>query len=114
MEPNHINVLYVDDEADNLVSFKANFREYYNIFTAESAEKGREILKKNEIHVIITDQRMPVQTGVQFLESIIRTYPLCLRIVLTGYADLETVIEAINRGQIYKYVLKPFDFDDLK
>lgn len=114
MEQNKINVLYIDDEADNLVTFKANFREHYTIFTAISAEEGKKILEANEIHVLITDQRMPVQTGVQFLESIIKTKPLTIRMILTGYADLETVIEAINKGQIYKYILKPFDFNDLK
>lgn len=114
MESTRIKVLYVDDEPNNLISFKANYREFFQIYTAESAEAGRKILAENEIHILITDQRMPIQTGVQFLESIIKDKPQVIRIILTGYADLETAVEAINKGQIYKYILKPFDFDDLK
>lgn len=114
MELSKIKVLYVDDEPNNLISFKANYREFFEIYTADSAEAGRKILEKNEIHVLITDQRMPVQTGVQFLESVVKQQPQVMRIILTGYADLETVVEAINKGQIYKYIIKPFDFDDLK
>ena len=114
MELTKIKVLYVDDEPNNLISFKANYREFFEIYTAESAEEGRAILKENEIHILISDQRMPVQNGVQFLESIVKEKPNIIRIILTGYADLETVVEAINKGQIYKYIIKPFDFDDLK
>ncbi len=114
MESSKIKVLYVDDEPNNLISFKANYREFFEIYTAESAEAGRKCIEKNEIHVLITDQRMPIQNGVQFLESVVKNNPQIIRIILTGYADLETVVEAINKGQIYKYIIKPFDFDDLK
>ena len=114
MEPVKIKVLYVDDEPNNLISFRANFREFFEVYTAESAEEGRKVLNNTEIHILITYQRMPVQNGVQFLESIIKEKPQIIRIILTGYADLETVVEAINKGQIYKYIMKPFDFDDLK
>ena len=114
MESVRIKVLYVDDEPNNLISFKANFRDFFEVYTAESAEAGRKLLNTNEIHVLITDQRMPVQNGVQFLESVIKEKPQIIRIILTGYADLETVVEAINKGQIYKYIMKPFDFDELK
>lgn len=113
MEPSKIKVLYVDDEINNLNSFKANFRRFFEVYIADSAEEGRKILKNNEIHVLITDQRMPIQNGVQFLESIIKLNPLTIRIILTGYTDLETVVEAINKGQIYKYIIKPFDMDEL-
>lgn len=114
MEAAKIKVLYVDDELNNLISFKANYREFFEVYTAESADAGKKIIDENEIHVLITDQRMPVQTGVQFLESVLKNKPQIIRIILTGYADLETVVEAINKGQIYKYILKPFDFEDLK
>lgn len=114
MELNKIKVLYVDDEPNNLISFKANYREFFEIYTADSADAGRKCIANNEIHVLITDQRMPIQNGVQFLESIIKDKPQIIRIILTGYADLETVVEAINKGQIYKYIIKPFDFDELK
>jgi PAS domain S-box-containing protein len=114
MELTKIKVLYVDDEPNNLISFKANYREFFEIYTAESAEAGRKILMEKEVHILITDQRMPGKSGVQFLESTLKDQPQIIRMILTGYADLETAVEAINKGQIYKYILKPFDFDDLK
>lgn len=109
-----INILYVDDEANNLIAFKANFRNYYNVYTSESAAEGLQILKENKIHIIITDQRMPNMTGVEFLESIIKEYPDPIRMLLTGYVDISAVIEAINKGQVYRYIMKPINVDDLK
>lgn len=109
-----INVLYVDDEVYNLTAFRAGFRRSFNIFTAESAVKGREILETEDIHVIVTDQRMPVMTGIEFLESIIPEFPDPIRILLTGYADINAVIDAINKGQVYKYIQKPWTDDDLR
>ncbi len=110
----HIKVLYIDDEKNNLTSFKANFRVDFEVFIAESAKEGKDILEKQNIHIIITDQRMPVMTGVEFLESIMEEYPNPIRILLTGYTDLETVIEAVNKGKIYQYVRKPYVADELK
>lgn len=109
-----INVLYVDDEVHNLNSFKAGFRRKFNIFTAESAVEGRKVLETELIHVIITDQRMPVMTGIEFLESIIPEFPDPIRILLTGYADINAVIDAINKGQVYKYIQKPWMDEDLR
>ncbi|WP_316841221.1 response regulator [Pedobacter gandavensis] len=109
-----INVLYIDDESHNLNSFKAGFRRMFNVFTAESAEEGRKVLEKQLIHVIITDQRMPVMTGIEFLESIIPDFPEPIRILLTGYADINAVIDAINKGQVYKYIQKPWMAEDLR
>ena len=108
------NILYVDDEQNNLVSFAATFRRYYNIFTAASAREGMEILKKTPIQVIITDQRMPEMTGVQFLESVIPDYPETIRLLLTGYSDIDAVIKAINNGRIYRYITKPWNENELK
>lgn len=108
------NILYIDDEANNLVTFKANFRKNYKIFTAESASEGLKILEKHNIQVIISDQRMPNMTGVEFLESILVDYPDPIRILLTGYSDVETIIQAINKGQVYRYILKPFDESELR
>lgn len=109
-----INVLYVDDEVHNLNSFKAGFRRLFNVFTAESASEGRKVLESENIHVIITDQRMPVMTGIEFLESIIPNFPDPIRILLTGYADINAVIDAINKGQVYKYIQKPWMDEDLR
>jgi len=109
-----INVLYVDDEIHNLNSFKAGFRRLFNVFTAESAIEGRKVLEEEDIHVIITDQRMPVTTGIEFLESIIPHFPDPIRILLTGYADINAVIDAINKGQVYRYIQKPWMEEDLR
>jgi response regulator RpfG family c-di-GMP phosphodiesterase len=109
-----INILYVDDEINNLTAFKASFRKVYQIFTANSAGDGLKILKENKIHVIITDQRMPGKTGIEFLEEVIVFYPDPIRILLTGYSDIQVVIDAINKGQIYRYLMKPFNELEVK
>jgi two-component system sensor histidine kinase/response regulator len=109
-----IKVLYIDDEVNNLNAFKAAFRQFYNISIAQSAKEGLSILESNEIHVIIADQRMPETTGVDFFESIIKQFPDPIRILLTGYADIEAVIGAINKGQVYRYIKKPWDDFELK
>jgi DNA-binding NtrC family response regulator len=109
-----VGVLYVDDEINNLNSFKAAFRRDFNIYTASSAAEGRKILDGNEVGVIITDQRMPVTTGIEFLESILNVYPDTIRILLTGFSDINAVIDAINRGQVYKYLVKPWQNDELR
>ncbi|WP_316815394.1 response regulator [Pedobacter nyackensis] len=110
----NVNILYVDDEPHNLSAFKATYRRLYNVFTAESADEGRIILDKEEIHVIITDQRMPKTTGVEFLASILDKHPDPIRMILTGYTDIDAVIDAINKGQVYRYIQKPWMEADLK
>jgi DNA-binding NtrC family response regulator len=109
-----VGVLYVDDEINNLNSFKAAFRRSFNIYTAQSAAEGYQVLQAYEIGVIITDQRMPVTTGIEFLESILHLYPDTIRILLAGFSDINAVIEAINRGQVYRYLVKPWQNDELK
>ena len=107
------NVLYVDDEENNLNSFRAALRRNYNIYTALSGEEGIEILSKTDIHVIVTDQRMPHMTGVQFLQHIPDAQDN-VKIILTGFSDMESIIEAINTGKVYRYITKPWDKDELK
>src|ERR1700750_1291491 len=107
-------VLYVDDEIHNLNSFKAAFRRDFNIYVAQSAREGRKVLDQNEIAVIVTDQRMPGMTGIEFLKSIIPVYPDTIRILLTGFSDINAVMDAINRGQVYKYLVKPWADEELK
>ncbi|MCW3122795.1 MAG: hupR [Flavipsychrobacter sp.] len=113
MENNKINILYVDDELNNLVSFKAVFRMKYNIHTAISGEEAINILRTKEVNIIITDQRMPQMTGVEFLESILDEFPDPIRILLTGYADMNAVIDAINKGKIFHYLTKPWNEEEL-
>lgn len=111
---NQINVLYIDDEVHNLKAFRASFRNDFSIFTAESAMLGREVLDKQTIHVIIADQRMPGINGIEFLESVIPDYPEPIRMLLTGYEDITAVVDAINRGEVYKYIQKPWQDDNLR
>jgi response regulator RpfG family c-di-GMP phosphodiesterase len=114
MEKQLINILYVDDEVHNLNAFKASFRRTFNIFTAESAKDAMVILETQQMHIIVSDQRMPVTSGVEFLQSIIPLYPDPIRILLTGYADISAVIDAINKGQVYLYITKPWQEDELR
>ncbi|MFH0734023.1 MAG: adenylate/guanylate cyclase domain-containing protein [bacterium] len=107
-------ILYVDDEEHNLIAFKAAFRREYNILTAISAKDGIEILKNNPVGLIITDQRMPEMTGVQFLERVINEYPNPIRMILTGFSDVDAIIEAINSGRVFRYITKPWDTNEIR
>ncbi len=109
------HILYVDDEMDNLTVFKSTFRRDYKIHLANSAEEGQEILRQNpQIEVIITDQRMPEVTGVEFLEKTVQEYPDSVRMILTGFSDVEAIIDSINKGQVFRYITKPWDKEVLK
>lgn len=102
-------ILYIDDEANNLISFKATFRYRYPVHTAINTDEAREILRLNpNIRVVFCDQRMPGETGIEFLHKIKRDFPLPVRILLTAYADLETVVDAVNNGHIFRFVRKPW------
>ncbi|WP_210465726.1 adenylate/guanylate cyclase domain-containing protein [Rufibacter roseolus] len=107
------SILYIDDEEDNLVVFKSAFRRHYNVHTAKSGEEGLEILKSLDASLVITDQRMPRMTGVQFLKNLPEDKDT-IRMILTGYSDMESVVEAINTGQVYRYIVKPWDKEELK
>lgn len=114
MSAQHIHILYIDDEIHNLNAFKASFRRIYTVQTAESAEDAYKLLEDHEFHIIISDQRMPRMTGIEFFESILHKYPEPIRILLTGYADINAVIDAINKGQVYKYFSKPWNDEELR
>lgn len=107
-------ILYVDDEKYNLTAFKAAFRREYKIFTAETAEEGQQLMEDNDIELVITDQRMPEVTGVEFLKKIAPSHPHVIRMILTGFSDVQDIIAAINEGGVYRYITKPWDKDDLK
>jgi len=113
MSDKKINILYVDDEENNLISFKATFRIKYNVFIAISAEDAMKILDTKPIEIIITDQRMPNMTGVEFLEKVIEKYIDPIRILLTGYADMNAVVDAVNKGKIFHYLSKPWNEEEL-
>ena len=107
-------ILYIDDEQDNLTVFYSAFRRNFKVYLASSGQEGIEIMKMHTIHLVIADQRMPEMTGIEFLERIRKEYPDCIRMVLTGYTDVEAIIQAINKGQVYRYITKPWNKDDLK
>ncbi|MFI5453513.1 ATP-binding protein [Pedobacter sp. UC225_61] len=104
-----VRVLYIDDEENNLQAFKASFRRQYEIYTAISAAEGLKILQNVNVQVIIADQKMPNTTGVEFFKSITETFPDPMRILLTGYTDIEALADAINHGDIYRYITKPWN-----
>jgi len=110
-----IKVLYIDDEMNNLVGFKAAFRIDYNVLIANSADEGIKMLEKHpDLKVIFCDQRMPDKTGVQFFEEAAQINPQPIRMLLTGYVDIESVIEAINKGHIFRYLTKPWQEGDVR
>ncbi len=113
MDDQKYNILYVDDEEPNLRVFQSAFMWNYNIITAISGAKGLEILKEKHVALIITDQRMPGMTGVEFLEIVANEYPETIRILLTGYGDLEAISYAINQGGIFRYIPKPWDENEM-
>lgn len=109
-----VNVLYVDDETNNLNSFKAEFRKNFNVFTAGSAKEAEPILAKHIIHVLITDQRMPETLGTELLSDAVKKYPYQTRILLSAYVEDDMVKESEMRGLIYAAIGKPWDADLLK
>jgi len=111
-----INILCVDDEENVLKSLKRLFLDSeYGIHVATSGEEGLEILEKTEpVQIVISDYRMPKMNGVDFLKMVYKQWPDTIRIVLSGYADTTSIVEAINVGHIYKFIPKPWNDDELK
>jgi signal transduction histidine kinase len=107
-------ILYVDDEELALQSFKVQFCNDFTIYTAQSSEDAFQILNSEDIAVIITDQRMPKVSGVEFLKQVMSTHPDAVRILITAYTDLDVVIQAINTGNVYRYVSKPYNEDEVR
>ena len=113
-EINH-TVLCVDDEVNILQTLKRRLRkENYQLLTAASGKEGLEILANNDVHLVISDQRMPEMSGTEFLAEIKDRFPDVIRIILTGYTEVDAITESINRGHIYKFFLKPWNDDNLK
>lgn len=106
-------ILCVDDEVDNVDALERLFRRKYRVLKSTSGPEALELMKKNDVTVIISDQRMPHLTGVELLAESIKLHPNAIRILLTGYTDIDSVVAAINAGQIYRYVTKPWDPVDL-
>ena len=107
-------LLVVDDETDVGDSVHDLLRKEFNVLRARSAEQGLKLMRENEVHIITTDQRMPKVTGVELLKSIRSGHPQAIRMLFTGYADLDAVIAAINQGHIFKFLKKPWQPEDLE
>ncbi|HZR84302.1 MAG TPA: sigma-54 dependent transcriptional regulator [Candidatus Binatia bacterium] len=107
-------VLVVDDEPDILASFRLAYKRDFTLLCAESGAEGLELLRKTEVAVAVADQRMPEMPGVEFLRQSQEIRPQAVRIILTGYADIEVLIDAVNSSRIYRYVTKPWDHQEMR
>lgn len=109
-----IQVLYIDDEENNLSSFKASLRKDFKIYTVNDPLEGLKLAEEIEFQVAIADQRMPGMTGVEFFEKMVKIKPEPIRILLTGYSDIASVIDAINKGEVYRFIDKPWNIEQIK
>lgn len=108
-------VLFVDDEAAILASIKRLLRkEPYTVYTAVGGAAGLELLQEKDIQVVVSDQRMPEMSGTQFLHQVKEQYPDTVRIVLSGYAEAAAIVDAINEGEVYRFIGKPWNEEDLR
>lgn len=108
------NVLYVDDELENLKVFRSTLRREFNVFTANSAIEALDILKNNEIHILLSDQKMPEKTGIDLLQQVQDDYPSIIRMLISAYADYDTAIESIHKADVFRFLTKPWDVEILK
>jgi len=106
-------ILYIDDESNNLKVFRAVFSEYYTVLIANSTAEAYKILTQEEISVVISDQRMPVETGLDFIKRIHTEFPDIVFMILSGYSDFDVIVDAINSGLIYRFFNKPWDEQEL-
>lgn len=106
-------ILIVDDEASNLRALERLFRTDYDVLTAGSGADALSLLEHHDMALLIADQRMPEMSGIELMQRTARLRPHMVRILLTGYTDVDSLIEAINTGHVYKYITKPWNNDDL-
>jgi DNA-binding NtrC family response regulator len=107
-------ILIVDDEPANLRTLARLFRDEYEVLTAASGDEALALLGQHDVALLITDQRMPGMTGIELLKKTVPLRPRMVRIILTGYTDVDALVEAINCGQVYRYVAKPWNNDELR
>jgi signal transduction histidine kinase len=113
-KPMRHTILVVDDEPDVVKSVQDLLRFDYRVLGATRASDGIRLLQTEEVHIVMSDQRMPEMTGVQFLDQVRGQHPEAMRLLFTGYADIKAVIDAINQGNVYRYITKPWDPDELQ
>src|SRR6202521_2171147 len=107
-------LLVVDDEPDLVQSVKDLLRFDYKVLVATRAIEGLKIMQREKVHIVMSDQRMPEMTGVEFLKHLRDSHPETVRLLFTAYADLNAVTDAINQGNVYRYISKPWEPDELK
>lgn len=107
-------LLVVDDEPDVCQSVADLLRRHFNVLQATSADEGIRLMQEHEVNIIITDQRMPQISGVEFLTKAKSNYPHAIRMLFTGYADLDAIIAAINQGHIFRFIKKPWQPEELE
>lgn len=112
--PAKYTLLVVDDEPDVCDSIHDLFRREFNVLKARSADEGCRLMQEHEIHIVLTDQRMPRISGVEMLARVRQGHPQAIRMLFTGYADLEAIIAAINQGHIYRFIRKPWQPEELQ
>jgi len=106
-------IMIVDDEPANLRTLLRLFREHYQVLTAESGAEALTLLKQHEVALLISDQRMPEMDGIELMKQTVAARPHMVKMLLTGYTDVEALIESINCGLVYRYITKPWNNDDL-
>lgn len=108
------NILFLDDEVRIVNALQALFRADYNVFTATDPRMALNIVKENTIHVVVSDQRMPEMLGVEVLRLIKEVSPKTMRLLLTGYSDLDGIVGSVNDGEVFRYVNKPWNNDAIR
>ncbi|HXE51708.1 MAG TPA: hybrid sensor histidine kinase/response regulator [Tepidisphaeraceae bacterium] len=112
--PARHTLLVVDDEPDVVKSVQDLLHRKYRVLGATSAKEALDLMEREEVHLVMSDQRMPETTGVEFLRNVRGEFPEAIRLLFTGYADIRAVIDAINQGNVYRYITKPWDPDELQ
>jgi signal transduction histidine kinase len=107
-------ILFVDDEEENLEIFSINFRDTFTIYTARSGPEGLELLEREFVGLVLSDQRMVGMTGMEFLQEVRERYPEIVTMLVTAYSDLDILADGVNAGLLYSYILKPWEVKDLK
>ena len=108
-------ILCVDDESGVLNSLRRSLRkEDYKVLTANSGSEGLALMDEQPVHVVISDQRMPKMTGTEFLQEVKSRFPQAVRVILSGYAEIHAIIDSINKAEVYRFLPKPWDDDELK
>lgn len=109
-----VKILFVDDEIRIVKLLKMMFRSKYDVYTAVSGAEALALLKNNPVDIVVSDQRMPGMLGIELLAEVRKTWPNTIRLLLTGYTDLVAIIGAVNEGEVYRFLNKPWNHDELK